>query len=504
MRVLRLAGIIISFVLLGLAFSQDSHAQENTCTPLVVQALQEVSANCGGLGRNVACYGFNRVDATFTQVMAEDFFNQPSDRSELALLTTVQTAPLDMAINQWGVVVMNMQANLPDTLPGQGVIFLLFGDIQLANASTVDANDATPVEVTVATSTSVRSLPVETANVIGRATAGLSVTANARSADGAWIRIFYEFAPAWISRDALAPADGLDALPVVGTEPRAPMQAFYFRTGLGNPTCVGAPPPSLVLQSPQFMTVNLNANGAEILLGSTIVLTQPNAEYIQIIVIDGEVLVEENLLVPTGYTAFAPVDPVTGQVLGPWEGLRPLTPEELAQFMFLEEIDPALLNYRIRVPGSPQTPLPPAPVSPAPPAIPTPASPVDCSAFRPTSPTDGFAYGSNTFYWDPAPGATSYQVNIYDADGGHIASYMALAPDTSLTVDMSDPQFGSGFSFSWEVLALSDGVVACASERVLNMREAPPAPPPPRRADDEGEETPPPLEENPSFIGPVV
>ena len=37
----------------------------NSCPTIVRQALEAVGNNCGGLSRNSACYGFNRVNAIF-------------------------------------------------------------------------------------------------------------------------------------------------------------------------------------------------------------------------------------------------------------------------------------------------------------------------------------------------------------------------------------------------------------------------------------------------------
>src|SRR5690242_19414220 len=72
----------------------------------------------------------------------------------------------------------------------------------------------------------------------------------------------------------------------------------------------------------------------------------------------------------------------------------------------------------IRVPCANTVPLPPIvpvipPVNPPsgiPGGVPVYQPPViiDCTKLRATSPRDGLAYGDNTFYWDPLPGATSY------------------------------------------------------------------------------------------------
>src|SRR4029079_2373272 len=93
-----------------------------------------VGNNCADLEHNSACYGFNKLTASFNQSVDPNFFTRPSDRSDLATLQTIQTAPLDWGLGQWGIAVMNVQANVPDTLPGQAVTFLLMGDTQVENA----------------------------------------------------------------------------------------------------------------------------------------------------------------------------------------------------------------------------------------------------------------------------------------------------------------------------------------------------------------------------------
>lgn len=105
----------------------------------------------------------------------------------------------------------------------------------------------------------------------------------------------------------------------------------------------------------------------------------------------------------------------------------------------------------------------------------------DCSRFRATSPLDGLANGANIFYWDGAPGATSYRVNIYNLDRGgiRVASYETGGLNTWLLGDVSVTTAGPGFLFAWEVHALVSDQVACKSGPHVMYRavEQPPAPP---------------------------
>lgn len=94
----------------------------------------------------------------------------------------------------------------------------------------------------------------------------------------------------------------------------------------------------------------------------------------------------------------------------------------------------------------------------------------DCTRFRPTSPLDGLANGSNVFYWDGAPGATSYRVNIYNlsiSGGPLMVSYETPGTLTHLQGDVGDGAVGSGSQFAWEIQALVGGQVACSSRVTL-------------------------------------
>src|SRR5690606_4283578 len=106
----------------------------NVCPALVMRALQELEDNCSGMERNSACYGYRRLNATFTREVSSDFFSQPADRTDLVSLQSLTTAPINLTEEEWGVALMNLQANVPNTLPGQAVTFILMGDATVVNA----------------------------------------------------------------------------------------------------------------------------------------------------------------------------------------------------------------------------------------------------------------------------------------------------------------------------------------------------------------------------------
>src|SRR5262245_4697373 len=98
---------------------------QGTCSELIERALSEVDSNCEALDRNNACYGFDLVQAAFISDVADDFFTTPADTSDIVDIETIATAGLDEEAGIWGVAVMNIQADLPNTIPGQNVTFVL-------------------------------------------------------------------------------------------------------------------------------------------------------------------------------------------------------------------------------------------------------------------------------------------------------------------------------------------------------------------------------------------
>ncbi len=123
--------MLVVFAVLSLSIATSAAAQA-ACAPFVSQALKSMDTSCTDLQRNSACYGFNNVSATFfNNAFTPAQFSKPNDRADLSALQSITTAPLDPTTSQWGIAVIKAQANLPDTLPGQAVTFLLLGDVSL-------------------------------------------------------------------------------------------------------------------------------------------------------------------------------------------------------------------------------------------------------------------------------------------------------------------------------------------------------------------------------------
>ncbi|MCA0456365.1 MAG: LysM peptidoglycan-binding domain-containing protein [Chloroflexi bacterium] len=300
---------VMVFLMMGLSVVLNpAEAQTNNaaCPALVEMALTQVGNNCADMGRNTACYGFNQLTARFNQAVDGNYFQKPSDRVELGILSSIQTAPLDLDNDQWGIAVMNVQANVPDTLPGQAVTFLLLGDSEIEDAVITDST-VPAVTVILQTAADLRSSAQPTSGTIGKLAAGTVVDADAISSDGASIRLVLNEATGWVSRDSVNPNPTLDRLPVVSSNSDSPMQSFYFRTRTGSDLQCSQTPSALVVQSPQGIKVNLTANGADIQLGSLITLqVLPDGRTMQLTTLEGEAILNpgapDEVRVPAGST----------------------------------------------------------------------------------------------------------------------------------------------------------------------------------------------------------
>jgi hypothetical protein len=170
-------------------------AQVDECPEIVTEALSIVGDNCSELDRNSACYGAEMVESdTILQPRPSDFFLNPADRAELVQLSEVRPLTLDAENRSFGVAALSVQAEVPNSLPGQAVVFLLMGGATLTN----------------------------------------------------------EGAP--------------------NTSGKTPFQSFYFLPGIGTSPCYEAEP-TLTIQTPESMTVNITLNGIDIQMSPNTLLT---------------------------------------------------------------------------------------------------------------------------------------------------------------------------------------------------------------------------------------
>ncbi len=119
-------------LILFLGFSITVTVTAQSDCPLIVQnALAAADQWCADTGRNQACYGNDALTAQLQPGYEATPFAQPGDIVEVVGVQGMQLSALDTTAGIWGVALFRIQANLPDTLPGQNVTMLIFGDTEI-------------------------------------------------------------------------------------------------------------------------------------------------------------------------------------------------------------------------------------------------------------------------------------------------------------------------------------------------------------------------------------
>jgi hypothetical protein len=249
-------------------------AQADDCPAIVETALQATDSACADTSRNQACYGNVNLDAEFDPAAGDFTFEQQGDIVDVGAIRNLRLSSLSEESGDWGVALMKVQANLPDTLPGQNVTFLLFGDVEIENAAVGGGMVKLPVSAT--GNINVRSGPSTNDAIAGTLSSGESVTANGRLEDGSWLRVeLADGAVGWVFADLVSGEGDLSTLAVVsaGDAPAPdfnPMQAFYFRSGVSDSPCAEAPNSGILIQTPEGAgEVTFKVNEVTITLGST-------------------------------------------------------------------------------------------------------------------------------------------------------------------------------------------------------------------------------------------
>lgn len=268
-------------------------AQSAICGVTVQNALDAVGQSCEATGRNQACYGYVSLQATPREGVQGFSFTRQGDLVNVADIDTLRLSPFDAANNTWGIALMKLQASLPDSLPGQNVTFLVFGDVEITNASASGAGQPT-VQVSAANRVNIRSTPSTSGDIIGTLAAGETTTAHGRNEDGSWLQIQLPGSDSlgWVFADVVTVSGEVGSLGVVDaaqTETQyTPMQAFYFSSGIAQIGCEEAPQDGILIQTPKGVgKVDLRANDVAIQLGSTAYMQAQPSGNMTISVVEG-------------------------------------------------------------------------------------------------------------------------------------------------------------------------------------------------------------------------
>lgn len=130
------------FLLVAPTLSAQDDAEQ--CPAIVDEALTAADTNCSDLGRNEICYGHIGVDATDADDLAITGFTTAGDILGVDRISRISTAGLNLDTNTWGVALLSLQANIPDTIPGQNVLFVVFGEASLE--AETDSNFGAPMQ----------------------------------------------------------------------------------------------------------------------------------------------------------------------------------------------------------------------------------------------------------------------------------------------------------------------------------------------------------------------
>jgi len=284
----------ISLLIWGLICLGVVPAMAADCPALVQQALAATDTLCHETGKNQACYGNINLNAK-PNASAENFsFSQPGDRVDISAIKSLQLSPMALDKGEWGVALMNVEANLPSAQPAN-LTLLAFGDVTLDN----DTPSPTTLAVSVVGQDAVnaRLVPNTNAGVVGTLQPNQTVTAVDRLGDGSWLRVKLSDSNqyGWVKSDFVSSAGDLRTLNIVdGTQPHyGPMQAFTFKTGGETQNCAEVPQDGLIIQTPEGSgEVQLWINQVVVKLGSTVFFqTQANGDMV-VTTVEGHATVE--------------------------------------------------------------------------------------------------------------------------------------------------------------------------------------------------------------------
>lgn len=279
-QILKRAAFIGFTLLTAVAVAQAPAT--DVCTTIVRSALQAANAACAGTARNQVCYGNVLGQAIPAEGVSDLHFNNVGDIAPITQIKALQLSPLNEAAHQWGVALMQLQANLPDTLPGQNVTFLLFGDVSIESA----VEESVHIASTALASVNVRDHASMNAAVLGTVPEGeaIDITGKHVNKEGeVWLRITFDShrtRTGWVYGPLFDVT--FDQIPDVapGSLVMNPMQAFYFRSGIGRTTCAEAPDSGVIVQTPHGAgLVNFRINGVDVTLGSTALLSGSGSDF---------------------------------------------------------------------------------------------------------------------------------------------------------------------------------------------------------------------------------
>lgn len=311
---------ILGLAQLGYSYRQEAVAQEdsgNVCTAIVERAITSTQQFCSQQGRHTACYGNDLVDASPHANVIDFIFDVPGDISDVGAIETLQLSGLNADDGRWGIVKMELQANIPSARP-ENVSAVVFGNVVMENAASLNGVSL-PVTLAKQFGLDLRDAPAYAGAIVFSGEIDMELLAVQRTEDGEWLRVEVpetgEFA--WARTSAVSFDGDVASLPVAGMEEETvyrPMQAFYFSAhdDSNQISCSEFPASGMLVQTPQGVAeILLLINEVHIELGSTAFISAEPGGDMLFALLEGHSTVTANGVavdVPAGYSTVIPLD----------------------------------------------------------------------------------------------------------------------------------------------------------------------------------------------------
>lgn len=305
--------VIFGVLLVSSPFEESHHTtyagtnpQVDACNSMVEEALRLIAARCLDVGRNEACYGNSAISATLNDDALA--FETPGDIIPVNAIDALITRPINPDLQEWGVAMLNLQADLPDA--DDSVQILVFGGAQMTPTMTQLAADTPTCHFTNSSghNLNLRAGPGENFGVFDVLDQDDTLLIYGRSADGAWLRS----SRGWVyAADGTLDCDTSGELRLIENSQdlySAPMQSFTLR--VDDEARCDAVPSGLLIQSPTGQTANLQINNVELKIGSTAFVTvDKDRQFMTVSSLDGNVdVVNGNVPLPEGGQVQIPLD----------------------------------------------------------------------------------------------------------------------------------------------------------------------------------------------------
>ncbi len=501
-----------------------ARAQEAVCEAIAAQALLNLSENCAALERNSLCYAHAQVEASFADDAKAQHFTAPANRAPLSHLQQVRSSAVDTEQRHWGLAIMNLQANLPQTRPGAGVIVLLAGDARLDHELELAQIDEIrePLSTAALRSTTRFSQAAKIAAELGQLQQDEIALVDARTRGGDWLRVVNDGTVSWVERDHLSPLQAMESLPIVDVAKPFAMQAFTFSSASGLPDCEAAEP-LLAIQTAADVPANLTVNGVDIHVQSLVSFQQAHRNALSMTVHLGAVTTAFGNTVLAGNSVVGILADIGNgkTIVLDWSRPTAVSEAELARghrllealnglarangwaeqdgkvsagdrihvvargdslFALARRYDvrvadilaandglassPLYVGTKLLIPnpgsgfGGSDAASSETPATPL--ATATESAVVDCQDLRLTSPLEAAPGGMSPYYWDGIAAASGYQIKVYDhGSGSLLGSFQTGAGQTSIR--FSAGQLGVGGALQWEVIALAGSQPLCST-----------------------------------------